>query len=422
MAGSTGKQLIGKISLNTFDISKISLGDVLVYSAGNIVTYYVDTDIVHQEEVDADETVLSPTTFTPSKSGWEFVGWRQDKSASSSVITNLTMGNNPITLYAVFRQAVTLTYYNGNTTAQTTNGYRYYNNLSITNPTFTITQVSLSNWTARGWSVDTTGDAAISYITINDTVFDANITLYGMYQQDITLSYNENGGSGFVSAESKARYYNSGSDAYVDPTFTVKENKFTKTGYAFSCWMLNSTSENAYYPNDSLTLSVNATLYASWVSSTLVVFSKEGYNINPLINNSTYVTLSGGFIHVSEPHVNGSCIGSIWYRIGTDTKNGSVTITPLAPYTKATVTLKCYNNGIYVNGTGGKKGEAIISGSFGSFYRHAIPIQWAQDQSDITATATGTSLTLNVTASATCDGNETWSSFGVYISNITLSI
>lgn len=82
MAGSMENQLIGKIALDIIDIFKISLGDVLIYSDGNVVTYYVDTDIVYQEEVDADETVLSPKTFTPVKEGWKFAGWRQDTVAT----------------------------------------------------------------------------------------------------------------------------------------------------------------------------------------------------------------------------------------------------------------------------------------------------------------------------------------------------
>lgn len=74
MAGSTGNKFIGKISFDKANIAKISIGDILVYSSGNTVTYYVDTNVIYQEEVDIDDTVLSPKTFSPTKEGWEFVG------------------------------------------------------------------------------------------------------------------------------------------------------------------------------------------------------------------------------------------------------------------------------------------------------------------------------------------------------------
>lgn len=264
MNGAIGNIQLGLGAIGKVSMSKGYIGRVPIYSAGNMVTYYVDTGVTYTEEVDSDETVLSPKTFIPAKSGWEFVGWRQDTTASSSVLSTLTMGDNPITLYAVFRQLVTVTYYNGNTTKKTATGYRYYNNSNTVNPAFTIAQAALSGWTARGWSIGTTGNAAISYTAINNTAFSADITLYGMYYLTITLSYNANGGSGTVAAQSGYRYYNSGSAAYVNPSFTIKANGFTRSGYNFARWRLNGTSGTAYSPNASITLSGNATLYAEW--------------------------------------------------------------------------------------------------------------------------------------------------------------
>lgn len=88
-------------------IAKMYCQNEVIYSAGNTVTYIVD-GISYQEDVEEGASCLSPKTFTPSKSGWEFVGWRQqDTAANDSVLSNLIMENEPITLYAVFRQAVT---------------------------------------------------------------------------------------------------------------------------------------------------------------------------------------------------------------------------------------------------------------------------------------------------------------------------
>lgn len=185
MATSLGLNDTSKVSLgNTLIFSKISIGNEIVYSAGNTVTYYVDTNVVYQEEVDADETVLSPKTFTPTKEGWEFVGWRKDTVASGDVLSSLTMDNDPITLYAV-------------------------------------------------------------------------------YQQGITLSYDANGGSGVTTVQTGIRYYSS-AGTYVNPVFIVADNGFSKTNYSFVQWRLNTTTGTAYAPGSTLTLSSNSTMYAEW--------------------------------------------------------------------------------------------------------------------------------------------------------------
>ena len=49
-------------------IRKAYLGTEKIYSAGSIVTYYVDSNTYYQEEVDSDASCLNPTTFTPSNS------------------------------------------------------------------------------------------------------------------------------------------------------------------------------------------------------------------------------------------------------------------------------------------------------------------------------------------------------------------
>ena len=122
-------------------ILKVYQGNQLLYSSGNTVTYYVDSNVSYQERVDYEATCLSPTTFTPSKSGYTFVGWREDKTASSSVVSSKVMGNDPINLYAVFKKTITLSY-NGNgatggsTASQT--GTQYYNNGNVANPSFTL--------------------------------------------------------------------------------------------------------------------------------------------------------------------------------------------------------------------------------------------------------------------------------------------
>ena len=140
-------------------IKKAYLGTEKIYSAGNIVTYYVDNGVSYQEEIDSDASCLNPITFTPSKSGWTFVGWREDTTASADVLRDKVMGDKPITLYAVFKKTCTLTAKSHNA-QQIVKGTAYYNGAgNITNATCTIPAgASYPGWTWRGWSQATVGD------------------------------------------------------------------------------------------------------------------------------------------------------------------------------------------------------------------------------------------------------------------------
>lgn len=89
-----------KINYGNMKIKKGYCGSDLIYTCGNSVTYVVN-GTNYEEDVEEGESVLSPTTFTPTKSGWTFRGW--SKQAGSTIIqNNLLMGENPITLYAVW--------------------------------------------------------------------------------------------------------------------------------------------------------------------------------------------------------------------------------------------------------------------------------------------------------------------------------
>lgn len=161
MAISLGLQE-AKFALGNYEISKISLGDELIYSAGSTVTYYVDEGVQPIiEEVDSGDSCLSPTTFTPSKSGWNFVGWSEDESMT--IVDELIMDSDPFTLYAVFNQDVTLSYNgNGSTSGSTSSETKktYYNNGIYEYPIFTLKDCGFTktNYSFNGWDLGQAGD------------------------------------------------------------------------------------------------------------------------------------------------------------------------------------------------------------------------------------------------------------------------
>ena len=263
----TGNQKLKKLYIGNQAVRKAYLGNQLVYSAGNIVTYHVDAGVRYQEEVGEGESCLSPKTFTPQKAGWAFVGWRTDATASGDVISSLIMGDSPIELYAVFTHPVTVTYYNGSASASAQMKNRYWNNGNDTPPSFTLTQAAKSGWSARGWSTSTAANGGITYATGAAFTRNSDVTLYGMYQQAVTLSYNGNGATGgSTAAQTGYRYYNSNGQT-LNASFSLRANGFTRTSYTFSKWALGSAGGTQYAAGAGVTLAASTIFYALWVGN-----------------------------------------------------------------------------------------------------------------------------------------------------------
>ena len=125
------------------------------------VTYYIDSGSTRNVEYDEGANVLSPN-FTPSKHGWTFVGWREDTTASTDVLTSKTMGTENMKLYAVYNKTVTLSYYDGYSTspsAGTKTGTAVFNAAgNFDDADFTMSQASYSGWTTRGWATSSTAN------------------------------------------------------------------------------------------------------------------------------------------------------------------------------------------------------------------------------------------------------------------------
>ncbi len=108
--------------------------------------------------------------------------------------------------------------YNNSTSASSTSRYRYYNNGNVANPSFTLTQAS-SSWTPRGWSTSNQGNAGITYANGATFTRDSDITLYGLYQQTVTVTYYNN--STTASTTTGTRYWAPAGS--INPSFTLTQ-------------------------------------------------------------------------------------------------------------------------------------------------------------------------------------------------------
>lgn len=160
-------------------LKKMNCNETLVYSASQLITYKVDTGTTYTEEIEYGSSALVPTSFTPTKSGYTFVGWRTDNAASSSVLTEKDVDTEEFTLYAVFKRTVTLSFNgNGSTSGsvETKSGTTYYNNGNKLGATFTApssgfkrTRYAFSTW-ALGSASGTRYHAGDSISVTENTV------------------------------------------------------------------------------------------------------------------------------------------------------------------------------------------------------------------------------------------------------------
>lgn len=287
-----------KIMSSNHKVAKIYCENQVMYSSGNVVTYNVDKGVVYNVEVDSDVDVLSPTTFTPKKSGYNFVGWRADTKAEASVLDSMIMDTDPIVLYAVFEKPVTLTYYEKAQSSGKKTNSQYYNNNNVVNPKFSVSLGTYSGWSKRGWSTSKDADAKKIYdSTITQLELSEDLTIYGIYQQEVVLTYYNDDPT--PSKKSGIRYYNSFGNC-ENPTFNLVQSD--KQGWSKRGWSSAPVGNASivYDNNKDFVLEANATLYGMYQQNITVTYydnstsakKKTGtryYNSNGNIVNPTFI-------------------------------------------------------------------------------------------------------------------------------------
>ncbi len=272
----------------------------ITFKSGNTTL----ADQVFEYGTSQNLTAISSMDNLPVSSnyGWSFKGWATNYNTTDITYKNganihnlTTVDNDNITLYAVWERSVPFTYYDGATatTPTTVTQTQYYHNTTNRTAattdlsTYTLTKNTTYGWEPLGWAMfdtDTTTATIKPTATTVSPLTIANARYYAIYSRPVSLTYSGNNNTGgSTESTTDTQYYNCGSSAAINLSMTLADNGFTRTGYHFNKWALNSTSGTQYdagasvsFPNTSWTTGANANVFATWTPNTYTVTFKSG--------------------------------------------------------------------------------------------------------------------------------------------------
>jgi len=230
------------------------------------VTYNANGGSVSPASAKYTGTAL--TLPTPTRDGYWFVGW-YDAAEGGTKAVNPYNPAGDITLYAQWSPVYTVTY-NANGGSCDTASAKY------TGTDLTLPTARKDNSTLVGWFDAASGGKEIGKADAKYTPT-ANITLYAQWKDQVTVTYNYDGGSGSPTSEVM----------YEGATVTLPTP--TKTGHTFNGWY-DATTGKTYSAGATYTVpAANVTLTAQWTINSYTI-SITLTDSSVTINGTKYTT------------------------------------------------------------------------------------------------------------------------------------
>ncbi|MCL1852747.1 MAG: DUF4886 domain-containing protein [Peptococcaceae bacterium] len=235
----------------------------------------------------------APTAAPPAgKEGWVFAGWNTDPRAEGVLDSWRVTSDKE--LYAIYKKELTATFISHNgymkiVTEKKGAIYKESTAASVEVPPFSPYQ----GWYAKGW-VSGPDDSSGGLNPQIPTLFiTEDRTFYGLYERQVTLDFNVNGGNPERDSVSCPQVVNSSnvSKTWGGQTFLLPES-INKAGMAFDGWALYRKDGTKYQPGWAfidLQDTARATMYATWDDGQSIKilaignsFSLDGmdYNLN----------------------------------------------------------------------------------------------------------------------------------------------
>ena len=229
-------------------------------------TITFDPNYQGAQTFDEEYTINQPigTLPTITRTGYTLLGWFDDPTGGNQ-ITSSTVISEDDTYYAHWHEDVTVTLHaNGGTGVPNTITVPY--NTAIG----TIPTPTKADNTFAGWYSDPTFDTPVS----SSTVITSNSDFYAKWTQNITVTFNANGGT-----------VNPSSKSIVPGTAIGEMPTPTKTGFTFVGWYQDS---ECTIPATEETIVNSTTIFhAKWVEDITITFDPNQGEVSPTSRNIT---------------------------------------------------------------------------------------------------------------------------------------
>ncbi len=229
------------------------------------------------EVLEGDAVNLMPTA---AKTGWEFVGWNTNPNAHEGLTDDLIMGEADVTLYAIYKKTLSASFYSGSAGVKETVSTTIYNNATVGN----VKAPAMKPWAVAGesgYTPDRWSDGQFSGInyypknTISLSVTKGDQSFYGIYQKNLTVTYDANGGTGTADSQISTRKASVHETVAYKTTLMAKLNDgagFHREGYNFNGWIEGSSTGNkVLQPNAWVSPKADTTYYVNWKPNTYQV-------------------------------------------------------------------------------------------------------------------------------------------------------
>ena len=172
------------------------------------------------------------------KKDYTFVGWNTEATATTGM-SSFTMGVEPVTLYAIFKKDIKLTFVERNNLGVITSEKikTVYNN--STHADFLVKENEVwDGWKNIGWTTEIGATADSMIFSGEEYSADRNIVLYARYYRELELKYDGNGINTNIDSLKKDCYYNASGDCLY-PEFMVESIQM-RSEYSFVTWKVES--------------------------------------------------------------------------------------------------------------------------------------------------------------------------------------
>jgi len=205
---------------------------------------------------------------TNNPNGWRHIGWNVDPDATEG-LKSFVMPDNDVVLYAIFEKDVTATFIDRSNDGIITRKITDYVYGETEEAEIEVpAQNTFEDWTPKGYSYDTDADAAGVVFQGTKVEPMVDTTYYGVYEQELTITYVANGPRIDDSIAYSNGYYNA-----ADQVNSTKKADFIIAAgpiydnHSFVAWEILDADGNvlsSHQPKDAISIDKDIVLVAKW--------------------------------------------------------------------------------------------------------------------------------------------------------------